>query len=116
MGCGPFNEAIFWQIRVLNECRGGGTGPRFPATGEEAIVERGLRQRESTKPFRGQIFFQIPLHLPIREIFHELQEQTVKQPLDPIAVGPFELAHVCQGLSGIGQITLKPTVGMSGRS
>lgn len=43
-----------------------------------------------------------------------MEQQTAKQPLDSIAVGPFELAHVRQGLGGIGQIGLKPAVGMRG--
>ena len=85
-------------------------------TGEEAIVRGGLRYREPTKPFGGQVFFQIPCQFSIREVFQELEQQTAKQPFDPIAVGSFELTHLRQSFRGIGQIGLKPAVGMRGRS
>ncbi len=65
---------------------------------EEAVIRRGLGHGEPTKPFGGQIFFQIPFHFSIRKVFHELQQQTAKQALDPIAVGSFELPHVRKGL------------------
>jgi hypothetical protein len=43
-----------------------------------------------------------------------LEQQTAKQALDSIAGCPFELAHDRQGLGGIGQIGLRPAVGMRG--
>ena len=86
-----------------------------PDTREQAIVWGGLRDREPTEPFGGQVFFEIPFQFSIGEVLHELEQQTVKQPFDPIAVCSFELTHLRQRVRGIGPIGLKPAVGMRGR-
>jgi len=40
-----------------------------------------------------------------------LEQQTAKQSLDAIAVSPFELTHLRQGLGGLGERGLKPAKG-----
>jgi len=83
-------------------------------SGKEAVGGGRLEQDKSTEPFGRQIQFQIAFEFSIQKGFHELQQETGKQPLGLIAVGPFELTHFCQELSGLGQIGLKPGLGMNG--
>ena len=79
------------------------------------IVRSRLGQGKSTKPFGGQIFYEISFGLPIRQVCHELQQQTAESSLDQVPVRPFALYHVGQGLRGLGCIGVKLAINMSRR-
>jgi hypothetical protein len=121
-GLDEMHRVVPWAnwVAVSEPVSPKGEGPGRPPVGVERMLRlhclpQGFTLSEPTQPFGGQIFFQISLQLPIRAVFHELHEQTAKEPLHAIPISAFELTHVGQGFGAIRQIGLKPPVRVRGR-